>query len=686
MSNETSVSVKTFSRFEHVAIIVLSIGLFILPLLFIPSPFVLFEFLKITTLVVVVCVAALLVICARLQDRKMTISKSPLVWSLWALPVIYGISALASAHPTTGLVGYGFEVGTFGFVLTLTTLTALVAYLFRSTGRSLSLLAIILSTPLILGLFHALRFGFGPTFLSMGVFTDITHNTFGKWYDLSILFGFGTITALILLTRLTHTIFVRIVLYILLLVSLCMLVTVNSFMVWVMVAIFAIGFALYQFFSRLTSSPDSETTTPVYRKVPYLAVAVLLVSVFFILDNLAVFSTQPFTARVTEKLAISQVEVRPSWTSTGEIVVATLKVDPVFGVGPNRFSSAWNANKPQGINAWPFWNVDFSYGIGFVPTALITTGIVGALDWAVFLVFLVASMVRVLRKPAGDARGRGVTLALLFATAFLWVSMVIYVPGILAMVLTFAVTGLYFAALSREGVIQSTSMAMNSRSLATLFTTLGFVAALIALVTLGYVYLQKSVASYHFRKGATAFGANDPVAGEQHLVKAFKIGQNDLYLRAIADFYVAQLVAMLNTDLSSAKAEEVRAQFETLFRFANTAANQAVAYDATNYQNYLTRARVYELVIPLNIPNAYESAKADYAEAVKRNSQNPLIYLLTARLEATAGNIALAKEAVQVALSLKPDYEDAKTFLAEINKVRPQSSPTVSKDATPKKK
>ncbi|MEN9613992.1 MAG: hypothetical protein RLZZ347_299 [Candidatus Parcubacteria bacterium] len=681
MSNETTSGSKSFSKFEQGALGVLFVGLFLLPLFFIPSSFILFEFVKMMATVAVISVATLLVLSARLKDGQLTLSKSPLVWSLWAVPVVYFIASLFSAHRTTSLVGYGFEVGTFGFVLLMVTLTALVSYLFRNASRSFSLLASLLVVTLILGLFHVSRFVFGPGFLSFGFFTDLSYNTFGKWYDLSLLFGFAAVVTTTLIEFFSLTKLSRIFSLVLLTLSLVVLAVVNFFMVWVVVAIFSLGLLLYGFFMQPKATAEGATQSG--RKLSWVSFVVFVVALFFVLDNVGAFgmlTAKPYAQRLSDKLGISQVEVRPSWTSTMEVISPVLKADPVFGVGPNRFATAWTQYKPAGINAWPFWNVDFSYAIGFIPTAVVTVGVVGALAWLVFLVFLVLSFVKVLRKPLGDKRGRGLTLTLLVGTAFFWFFMIAYVSSTLTLVFTFVVTGLYFAALHREGVLKSSPVTVTKHSKLALVSTVGVVVGLIVFATLGYVYTQKTLASYYFRKGATAFGANDPVQGEVNLVKAFRLGQNDLYLRSLSDFYLAQVNVLLTSDVSKMKPEDVRARFETLFRFANTAANQAVAYDPTNYQNYLTRARVYEIVVPLNIPNAYESAKADYIAAAKLNPQNPLIYLLAGRLEAIKGNIALAKETVQIALTLKPDYADAKTLLDQISAVKPASiAPVVDK-------
>src|SRR5687767_6049969 len=53
------------------------------------------------------------------------------------LPLVYALSALLSTPSSLSLFGYGFEIGTFGFMLQGSLFLLLVSVLFSDTSRSL---------------------------------------------------------------------------------------------------------------------------------------------------------------------------------------------------------------------------------------------------------------------------------------------------------------------------------------------------------------------------------------------------------------------------------------------------------------------------------------------------------------------------------------------------------------------
>ena len=117
--------------------------------------------------------------------------------------------------------------------------------------------------------------------------------------------------------------------------------------------------------------------------VSFSALFILLVSIAFVVqgDSLGNYVASVFN--------ISQVEARPSWTTTLSIAGGTYKSSPIFGSGPNTFPEQWWAFRPDAVNATPFWNVNFESGVGMIPTSFVTTGMLGALAWGTFfLLFL----------------------------------------------------------------------------------------------------------------------------------------------------------------------------------------------------------------------------------------------------------------------------------------------------------
>src|SRR3989338_8177488 len=56
----------------------------------------------------------------------------------------------------------------------------------------------------------------------------------------------------------------------------------------------------------------------------------------------------------------------------------------IVGSGPNQFVGEWLMSKPSAVNQTIFWNTDFNYGVGLIPTFIVTTGLLGIIAWLIF--------------------------------------------------------------------------------------------------------------------------------------------------------------------------------------------------------------------------------------------------------------------------------------------------------------
>src|SRR5262249_35057752 len=140
---------------------------------------------------------------------------------------------------------------------------------------------------------------------------------------------------------------------------------------------------------------------------------------------------------IATRFSISHLEVWPSASGTFELAKTAFPKDPIFGAGPNRFRQVWRAEKPDGINATPFWNADFDYGAGYIPTSLITTGLVGFLAWLLFLALLFWKGFKTMRMPDSDPLSKALTLTFSLGALYLFIMAFLYVPGTALLGLTF---------------------------------------------------------------------------------------------------------------------------------------------------------------------------------------------------------------------------------------------------------
>ena len=138
----------------------------------------------------------------------------------------------------------------------------------------------------------------------------------------------------------------------------------------------------------------------------------------FVVALLAMIFRGSIGGFVSESFGISQIEARPSFSSTLEVAKNTLANSPGFGSGPNRFSIEWSQNKPIAVNQTVFWNVDFSYGVGFIPTTLITSGVLGFVSWILFLGAILILGIRMMFRSIEDMFSRFVDSIFFLSNSF----------------------------------------------------------------------------------------------------------------------------------------------------------------------------------------------------------------------------------------------------------------------------
>lgn len=641
---------------------------FLLPVFFIPALSFPFQFSKALLLSVLVLATFCIWVVARLKDGQFVIPSSPMVIALAVVVCLFALSGLLSGSVGASILGQGFEVGTTVNILIVSLLAFLVPLMLRGKEQIFGSYLAFLASFFLISLFHLLRLVFGPDFLSAGIFTDTVSNTIGKWNDLGVFFGASALLSLVTIEFLSLNRLFKGLSYLSLIASLFFLAVVNFPTAWFVLGLFALIFLVYLISFRPSNALGENggnenilADTQPLRRIPIPSLVVLLVSVIFIMAGSTIGGP------ISRAFNISQVEARPSWQATIAVARQTLIEDPLLGAGPNRFASQWLKYKPAGINGTIFWNVDFSYGVGLVPTFLATTGILGVIAWLVFfLVFLYAGFKAILSNFSDTFSHYLITSSFL-VSLFLWIFSVFYIPSLTIFALTFLFTGLFIASLMAEKMAPAKTVSFASDPRAGFVSVLLLILLLIGGVTLGYLLVQKYVAAVFFQRGVITFNTEGNLdRAEQEISRAAALSPADDYYRFLTELTLMRMNALLSQNPSSVSAESVRSQFQNLLGAALGNARQAVALNPLNYENFMTLGRVYEAVTPLNIEGAYESAKQSYEQALTQNPKSPAIYLTMARLEVAKKDNAKARENIARALQEKNNYTEAIFLLSQI--------------------
>ncbi len=652
-------------RLDKISYLLLLLTLFAAPIFFIPSAFYPLQFAKTFFISTAVIISLALWIIARLKDGKIIFPGSSIMIGVGAVLIAVFLSSFFSGSFFFSFMGNALEAGTLGSVLVMFSAFFLMPVFFPSKEKIFYAYLAFFIGFFILSVFHLLRFAFGADFLSFGVFKGITGNVLGKWNDLGIFFGLGAALSLVTIEFIDLSRFFKFLIYAVLAIALVFLAIINFSTVWYAIGAFSLIFTVYLIsFGRkekLSGEGESSAPVPLKKRIPYSSIAVLAVSLVFIFAGVRIGNY------LSNSLGISELEVRPSWSATFEVAGNTLGNHPVFGAGPNNFSGEWLLYKPQGINNTVFWGTDFNYGIGLIPTFLSTTGVLGILAWLFFLCsFLYLGGKAVLSSPS-DKFLRYLLISSFVASLFLWTFNIVYIPNTALIFMTFAFSGLFVSALSLAGIVKIKSVSGEDNPRTGFASVLVLVSLLIFFLGMGYGIWNKFFSSVYLQKGLSAWNAEGNVdKAEKYFKGAQDFSATDAGYRFLSEIGLVRMNNILSKSGSGASPEALRTEFQAVLADAIRNSKEAVNVNGRNYENWMELGRVYEAVVPLKIEGAYESSLSAYNEALKRNPQNPAIYLTMARLESAKGDNAKSKENVSKALSLKNNYTEAIFFLSQI--------------------
>lgn len=641
----------------------------LLPLFFLPT--ISIGYAKSVLVIVLTAFVTIVWLFAKLRHGRFVFRDSLFSRFAIAAPIVYVASAAFSGSFAQAFFGTSFEIGTAVSLVTGFLLLLLSLVTFKTRERIFIFYAVFLGAFFIVALFQLIRL-FGGSVLQMGVFTAPQINLIGKWNELAIYFGLTAIISVVTLEFLKLSRLFKVLAAVALVVSLFFLSVIGFTYVFYAVGLLSLVSVVYWVaFNKSNKEADEFGNTKAWwKRITLPSLLALLVSVIFIVDASMAESGKPtfIRSRFPEKFLVSQAEFSPSWSQTFSVAQKSLKENPVFGTGPNTFSNQWLAHKPLDINQSLFWNVDFAYGVGMIPTIAVTGGLLSALAWIGFLLaFLYLGLQTIFTRK--DTIGQYIAVSSFFAALYLWIFQITYLPSQVLFTFAFIFTGIFMSAAAMDSKLRERVFVYTESAKKHFLAVLLILCALAATVGATYASAQKIYAGNLFFKGIStaAAGANSADAlqkTEGYFKRAIKLDENDVYYRALMDLNAAKINAILNQQ--NVPQETMRTQFQTVFPELLAQVQRSIAINPSNYQNWLILGRVYAGVMPLGYPGAYDKAIEAYTTAAKYNPTSPLIPLERARLEVLNNNAAKAREEISKALTLKSNYLDAVYLLSQI--------------------
>jgi len=638
----------------------------LLPIFFFPVSFISTQFGTSLLFSFGVIVSSILYIISGISNGSLDLPKpARYVLGFSALvPLVYTLAGISNGFSRMAFFGYTFDISTVGFMVLAFVYMFLVSVLFSDKQKVLKGYMSFGISVVLFGLFVLIRLISAGKALSFGIFTGSTTSMLGSWNNVAIIFAVSALLSLLTLEmNRGMSKVMKIMLYIGLVASLFFVALVNFNAVWGILGLTSFLFILFRMFSLYSDNPVPLTWGTRLLKAPKISVVVLVMSIVFIMWGNSLGTV------LASRLGATNIEVRPSLSTTMEIAKNTIREQPLFGSGPNTFVTQWLTYKPADIVSTVFWNTDFTNGIGLIPTFAVTTGVIGVLSWLLFLGFYVYLGIKSIFVRQEDSSNRYLVITTFFVSLLIWMTHFVYVPSTAIFVLTFFFTGLFFASIYIAGIIPVVNRRFNSNAKLGFTSSLVMVASLVAVVGLGYGLFKNSQSLWYFQKSSYALNTgNDSKASEEYMLKSILAVPNDIYYRSLSEIQIFKLNEILAQDPKTVKPEDIQKQFSDTLISAITSAKTATERDPSNYLNWVSLGRVYDAVsLPaLNINGAYETAQLTYIEALKRNPKNPGILMLLARLAVNRNDLAQAEGYATQAIQLKNNYLDAYFLLSQI--------------------
>src|SRR3990167_3290423 len=527
--------------------------LFLLPIFFIPGGLLSLHVAKSALLTLGVVAIMLSFLLETWRKGELNLPWHPFMLVTILLPLVYFFSALSSMPSFLSFFGYNFEVGTFGYMLLVSVILILISITFTDTQKILQALTAFFVSFALIVVFTTIKIlsGGAPVW---GIFFSNTDNPIGKWTDLATAFGLLSMFSILVLGMLPMKKSLRALCYSIFVLSTMLLAVINFSTNF----IFTLGasvilFVYFQIIEKHflnTAATLPQTSSRFFLKPTFLPIVLGVVSLVFLINPTVPSTGSKLADLVTKVFDVSNTEVRPSFSATLSVSKAALSQSVLLGSGPNTFSQDWLSYKPTIVNSTPFWSVAFPFGIGFIPTQIASTGVLGIALWLAFFALLIFFGVKALGKIPESRALRFTLVTSFIALIYLWIASFFYVPSFTMLTLAFIFSGLFLATCRQMDIIPSRVIFFSKNVTTKFISTLVVIILTVGSGALGFVSFNKTVSAFYFNKTAKLSNTSSVTAPlvEEAVNKAIEFSPTDIYYVALSQIYFtrAQEVAASN--------------------------------------------------------------------------------------------------------------------------------------------
>jgi len=632
--------ISTLAKITKVSIYLL---VFLMPLFFLPQTPNVLIYNKQVLLVGLTFIALFSWLLDSLTQGKINLNISKLNIPIVVFLIVVGISTWLSSYRYASFWGWPLDISSS---LLTTFCFALLYFLIINVFEKKDIIGVLFWLA-ISGFLTAVIGGlqlFGKFIFPFDFAQTTSFNTIDTIGSLGIFLGI--LSPLFLTLFFISKRLIKFLMGIFSLVSLLMLVVINSWVAWVVLLIVSIVILVFGISKREIFKASWLTLPMIF----------LVLSVFFGFFRISI-----------PGLPTTPLEVSPSQTATFNIAKNVLKQSPVWGSGPGTFAYNYSQYKPESINQTLFWAVRFSAGSSEILNRLIDTGILGLLSFSAILIGFSIVMAKRLvpKKNEEDPEAKEkqfydwvLTLGVLAGWIGVVASMFLY-PTSISIMFLFWVFNAVFVVLA-ENKIKTWSL--EPSSIAAISVSFLFIIIFILSMGLFFIGGQRYLSELKYQAGINAWQKGNNIEAINQILGAttYVSGQQDDYWRDLAQIYLVRVAEEVQKGTPDEQESQVIA---VLAGNAINSAKNATDVAPKNVANWTVRGFVYRQLINV-IEGSGQWALTAYQKAAELEPSNPYIYTEMGRVYTAQKETDKAKEQFDKALSLKSDYAEARFQIA----------------------
>lgn len=330
------------------------------------------------------------------------------------------------------------------------------------------------------------------------------------------------------------------------------------------------------------------------------------------------------------------------YQTSWQIAVESFKQNPLFGVGPQNFITAFNRFRTIGFNSYDFWNIRFGSASNYPLHLLTTTGILGLLSFAWLAV----------RSLKEKPKSQNVPL---------YISVIVPLLFLIALPANFLILFCFFILLALLSLSRETSLDEVQANKQPWVTRILFVASFFLFASSAYLGSRAFAAEVYYKQSLDALAKNQGIPTYNLQIKAIGLNPKKTSFRIA---YSQTNLALANA-LSAKKdlSDQDRANITKLVQQAINDAKTATALAPDDSASWENLAQVYRSIINF-AQGADQWAATAYQQAIITDPVNPRMRLNLGGFYFSLGQYDQAIRFFQDSANLKPDYANAYYNLA----------------------